>query len=144
MVSALSIRRKKAEWWSEDDWKNVERTNTQVMPAYYKAKLAADELLTVLGERKNGFQYIILRPGGLTDGEATGRVSLGKTKGWGLVRRADVADVAARLLEVQGARGWFDLLEGEEDVGEAVERVVRDKVDCREGESLEEMEKDIS
>jgi hypothetical protein len=55
-----------------------------------------------------------------------------------------VADVAARLLEAPGAKGWFDLLEGEEEVGEAVERVVRDKVDCREGESLEEMEKDIA
>lgn len=58
--------------------------------------------------------------------------------------RADVADVAARLLEVPGAKGWFDLLEGEEDIAEAVERVIRDKVDCRDGESLEEMEKDIA
>jgi hypothetical protein len=55
-----------------------------------------------------------------------------------------VAEVAARLLEIEGARGWFDLLEGNEDVGKAVERVVRDEVDCREGESLEEMEKDIA
>jgi hypothetical protein len=86
MVSAISIRRKKAAWWSDEDWKAVERTNTQVMPAYYKAKLAADELLTVLGERK-GFQYIILRPGGLTNGEATGKVALGKTRGYGQVRR---------------------------------------------------------
>jgi hypothetical protein len=62
----------------------------------------------------------------------------------GQVRRADVAEVAARLLEIEGARGWFDLLEGNEDVGKAVERVVRDEVDCREGESLEEMEKDIA
>lgn len=143
MVSAISIRRKKAEWWSDEDWKAVESTNTQVMPAYYKAKLAADEFLTVLGEKKE-FQYIILRPGGLTDGQATGKVALGKTKGRGQVTRADVADVAARLLEVPGARGWFDLLEGDEDVREAVERVVRDKVDCREGESLEEMEKYIA
>lgn len=86
MVSAISIRRKKAEWWSDEDWETVDRINTQVMPAYYKAKLAADELLTVLGERK-GFQYIILRPGGLTNAPATGKVALGKTKGWGQVRR---------------------------------------------------------
>ena len=58
--------------------------------------------------------------------------------------RADVADVAARLLEAPGAKGWFDLLEGEEEVEQAIERVVRDKVDCREGESLEEMGKDIA
>jgi hypothetical protein len=86
MVSAISIRRRRAAWWSDEDWEKVERINTQVMPTYYKAKLAADELLTVLGERK-GFQYIILRPGGLTDAPATGRVALGKTRGWGQVRR---------------------------------------------------------
>jgi nucleoside-diphosphate-sugar epimerase len=85
MVSAISIRRKRAEWWNDEDWKVLDRMNAQVMPAYYKAKLAADELLTVLGERK-GFQYIILRPGGLTDEPATGRVALGKTRGFGQVR----------------------------------------------------------
>lgn len=62
MVSAICIRRHKASWWSEDDWVQVDRMNREVFPAYYKAKLAADELLTVLGERK-GLQYIILRPG---------------------------------------------------------------------------------
>lgn len=57
--------------------------------------------------------------------------------------RADVADVAARLLETD-AKGWFDLLEGDEPVQAAVDRVVRDKVDCVEGESLKEMEKNIA
>jgi nucleoside-diphosphate-sugar epimerase len=84
MVSAISIRRRKAEWWSQEDWEEVERINKQVMPAYYEAKLAADETLTVLGERR-GMQYVILRPGELTDLPATGKVSLGKTKGWGQV-----------------------------------------------------------
>jgi hypothetical protein len=47
------------------------------------------------------------------------------------------------LLETD-AKGWFDLLEGDEPVEAAVERVVRERVDCIEGESLEEMEKDIA
>jgi NAD(P)H-binding len=85
MVSAISIRRKRAGWWSEEDWGKVERMNRDVIPAYYKAKLAADELLTVLGERKKAFQYIILRPGGLTDGLATWKVALGRTRGYGQV-----------------------------------------------------------
>jgi len=113
------------------------------MPTYYKAKLAADEALTVLGEEK-GFQYIILRPGGLTDDKETGKVSLGKTNAKGSVTRGDVAEVAARLLEAEGARGWFDLLNGDENVGEAVERVVKDGVNSIEGEDLEVMKKNLA
>lgn len=39
--------------------------------------------------------------------------------------RASVAEVAVKLLEVEGAKGWFDLLDGEEEVGDAVERCVK-------------------
>ena len=112
------------------------------MPAYYKAKLEADECLTVLGERRNGFQYVILRPGALADGLATGKVQLGHTKGRGEVRRADVADMAARLLEVD-CRGWFDLLGGDENVASAVDRVVGEGVNSMEGENLQEMERNL-
>jgi nucleoside-diphosphate-sugar epimerase len=117
--------------------------NEEVAPAYYKAKLAADETLTVLGEKK-GFGYIILRPGYLTDEKETGKVSLGKTKGSGMVTRGDVAEVAVRLLEQEGARGWFDLLGGEEDVGKAVEKVLNEGVNSIEGEDLEVMKKDVA
>ena len=76
------------------------------MPHYYKAKLAADEALTVLGEERRvkdkGFHYIILRPGGLSDEKETGKVAFGKTGARGMVSRGDVADVAARLV---GGRG---------------------------------------
>lgn len=54
------------------------------MPDYYKAKLAADEAITVLGEEK-GFGYIVLRPGNLSDDKETGRVVLGKTPARGQV-----------------------------------------------------------
>lgn len=110
--------------------------NTEIMPAYYKAKLAADETLTVLGKEREGFGYIVLRPGGLSDEPETGKVQLGKTKARGMVSRGDVAEVAARLLERDGVRGWFDLLGGEEETGEAVERVLREGFDSVEGEDL--------
>lgn len=118
--------------------------NKQIMPAYYGAKLAADECLTVLGEKRvrdgdKGFQYIDLRPGGLSDEGATGKVQLGKTKAKGMVSRADVADVGVRLLEREDTRGWFDLLGGEEEIGEAVERVVKEGVNSMEGEDVEKM-----
>lgn len=125
----------------------MQKINTEVMPHYYKAKLAADEVLTVLGEErkaKDGFQYIVLRPGGLSDEKETGKVSLGKTAARGFVSRGDVADVAARLLEVEGAYGWIDLLNGDEDTGEAVKRVVKDGVNSMEGEDIQVMKDNIA
>ena len=111
------------------------------MPAYYQAKLAADETLTVLGEERirtgsGKFQYISLRPGQLTDEEETGKVTLGKTKARGSVTRDDVAEVAVRLLGSEKACGWYDLLGGEEDIKREVERVVEKGVNSMDGESL--------
>lgn len=141
VVSALSIRRGKASWWDDDGYALVQKINTEVMPTYYKAKLAADDVLAVEGAKRDGFGWISLRPGMLTDDAETGKVDFGKTKARGGVTRADVAEVGARLLEKDGVSGWFDLLGGEEDVGAAVERVLKDKVDSIEGEDLEEMKK---
>jgi len=126
------------------------KVNTEVMPTYYKAKLAADEALTVLGEErvqkegKNKFAYIILRPGALIDEKETGLVSMGKTSARGQVTRADVADVAARLLEKEGASGWFDLLGGDKPVAEEVERVVKEGVNSIEGEDIEVMKSNLA
>lgn len=148
MISALSSRHNRAPWWDEDGWKTVQKLNTEVLPVYYKAKLAADETLTVLGEERmrkdKSFSYVILRPGGLADGQETGKVQLGKTGVKGFINRSDVADVAARLLEKEGAKGWIDVLNGEEEIGSAVDRVVRECVDCREGEDLEVMKANVA
>ncbi|CZR54707.1 uncharacterized protein PAC_04591 [Phialocephala subalpina] len=141
VVSALSSRRGKASWWDDDSWALVQKMNTEIMPAYYKAKLAADDVLAVEGAKRDGFGWISLRPGMLTDDAESGKIDLGKTKARGGVTRADVAEVGARLLERDGVSGWFDLLGGEEEVGAAVERVLKDKVNSIEGEDLEEMKK---
>jgi len=139
LVTALSERRQRAPWWDDESWALVQKMNTEILPAYYVAKLASDDVLTVLGRAKQGFGYILLRPGSLSDEQETGKVELGKTRAKGTVARADVAEVAVRLLEREGVRGWFDLLGGEEEVGKAVERVVREGVDCMEGEDVEVM-----
>src|SRR4051812_28176064 len=76
----------------------VRKVNEEMMPHYYKAKLASDETITVLGEEKKGFGYIVLRPGNLSDDPESGRVVMGKTPARGQVTRGDVAEVAARLL----------------------------------------------
>ncbi|TVY67499.1 UPF0659 protein, partial [Lachnellula suecica] len=80
LVSALSERRARASWWNDEDYALVQKMNTEIMPAYYKAKLAADETLTVLARERGGFGYIVLRPGGLSDKKEMGKVQLGKTK----------------------------------------------------------------
>lgn len=140
MVSYLGSRRGRAPWWDDADWDAFQHVNRQVLPDYHAAKLDADECLTALAEQRGAdFRGIVLRPGTLTDGEAEGRVALGHTRAKGEVTRMDVADVAVRLLEKEGARGWFDLLGGEEGVERAVERVVEGNVDCVEGEDVEAM-----
>lgn len=121
----------------------MQKTNTEVLPAYYAAKLASDDVFTVLGREKKGFGWILLRPGGLSDAPETGRVALGRTAARGTVSRGDVAEVAVRLLEREGVSGWFDLLGGEEEVGSAVERVLREGVDSIEGEDVGVMKASI-
>jgi nucleoside-diphosphate-sugar epimerase len=142
LVSYNSCRRKRAPWWNEEEWASAEETNKGALKHYYAAKIEADECLTALAkQRGQDFQAIDLRPGYLTDEKPTGKVSLGKMGAKGSVTRGDVADVAVRLLEKEGARGWIDLLGGEVDVAEAVERMLREGVDCVEGEDVEEMVK---
>lgn len=144
VVSALSIRRERAPWFDNESFASMEKVNNEVMPAYYKAKLAADDVLAVEGterNKKDGFGWISLRPGRLTDDAETGKITFGKTKARGEVTRADVAEVGVRLLEKDGVSGWYDLLGGDEEVGAAVDRVLKEKVDCMEGEDFEEMKK---
>jgi hypothetical protein len=78
----------------------------------------------------------------LTDEPATRKVELGVTaKGRGSVSREDVAIVADLVLARDDVEGWIDLVNGEEGVEEAVERVAREKVDAVEGEDVEGMVK---
>jgi hypothetical protein len=138
MVSYLSSRRTKPAWWSDDAWAAAENVNLRILPHYYRAKLAADEVLyTVSKERGSGFVGINLRPGTLTL-EPAGKVELGKTKGSaGTVSREGVAKVADLLLASEGIRNtWLDLLDGEEDMEKAVERVVKEGVNAAEGEEI--------
>lgn len=155
MVSHLASRRTRAPWWAagDDDWK----ASWSAIPDYCKAKLEVDEYLTAMAEKRmrkekemgvesgrgNGaFQAIVLRPGLLSDEKATGRVELGKTAGAkGNVSREEVAVVADKLLAREDTRGYWDLLAGEEPVDEAVERVVREKIDAIEGEDVDAIRK---
>lgn len=134
LISYLGSRKTKPAWWSEESWEEIKKVNEGPLKNYYEAKVAADEVLYELGRKGgSGFVGIDLRPGTLVDKKA-GKVELGKTeKSGGNVSRESVAEVADQLLASSGIGNvWLDLLDGEEDIARAVERVVRDKVNCAE------------
>ncbi|KAK4177785.1 hypothetical protein QBC36DRAFT_309810 [Triangularia setosa] len=139
LVSYLASRKAKPSWWSDEEWKAAEQVNNEVLPTYYKAKIAADEELYRVSKASKSLVGINLRPGTLTL-EPAGKVELGRTKGSkGGVSRETVAVVADRLLAKEGVRNsWIDLVDGEEEVEEAVERVVREGVDAAEGDPVYE------
>ncbi|KAL4764774.1 uncharacterized protein BDW70DRAFT_128830 [Aspergillus foveolatus] len=150
LVSWIGSRRTKPSWFTDADWSYSRNVFDNVLPTYAKAKLEADEFLTAHAAVRNRqsaageagrLDAICLRPGLLTDEPATGRVTLGKTKSEGKVSRENVARVADALLAKEGSKGWVDLLDGEEEIGDAVERVVREGVDVVEGEDVDAMVK---
>ena len=53
------------------------------------------------------------------------------------VPREDVARVAAALLESNDTRGWFDLLEGDDSIEEAIDNVVKSEHNGLEGEDIQ-------
>lgn len=141
MVSYIASRRASPPWWTAEDTAAAEHVNTKVLPAYFAAKVEADEHLAAAAKKRaetdKEFQAINLRPGALKDEPSNGKVLLGKTGSRGDVSRESVAKVAAALLNTTGARGWYDLLNGDEPIEEAVERVVKEGFDGIEGEDLE-------
>lgn len=142
MISFPASRRKKAPWWDNTDYQNF-LGETRAYPEIAEAKLNADEYLIAMAKQRNddspdSFQAISLRPSWLTNAPM-GRVHLGKTKFSGRVSRADVAAVAVSLLSRSDASGWFDLVDGNDDVEFAVGNAVQNNLNSIEGEDLEEM-----
>ena len=142
LVSYLGARRARPAWWDAEAWAGAQASNGGAMARYHAAKVAADEALVRAARgRPEGFAAVALRPGTLTDGVAGG-VELGRTAGAaGAVRRASVAAVVDALLAEEGVRTcWLDLLDGENEVAEAVREVVAAGVDAVEGEPVAEEE----
>ncbi|USP75931.1 hypothetical protein yc1106_03205 [Curvularia clavata] len=149
-VSYLSSRRGRAPWWSDEDWAAAQKVNNEILPNYFKAKVAADEVLTILSndrlakEEKEGvpanqrFCGISLRPGTLTE-EPAGKVKMGRIGAGEKVSRATVAEVIVKALEKDELRGWLDFVDGADEIEGAIDKFVNQKQDSVEGEDLEEM-----
>jgi uncharacterized protein YbjT (DUF2867 family) len=92
----------------------------EVWAAYITAKTAAEADL-----RGRDLDWTILRPGGLTDAPATGRVRLAAPPvPSGTVPRADVAAVIAALLDDPGSRRrTLELVSGDNPVAAAVHSI---------------------
>jgi hypothetical protein len=65
-------------------------------------------------------------------------VALGRTsRPKGVVSRESVAKVADGLLAAEGVKNsWIDLVDGDEDIDTAVNRVVKEGVDAAEGDPI--------
>ena len=92
----------------------------EVWAAYITAKTAAEADL-----RARDLDWTILRPGGLTDAPATGRIRLAPPPvPAGTVPRADVAAVIAALLDEPGTRHQtLELVSGDSPVAAAVHSI---------------------
>ncbi|TWU71035.1 hypothetical protein ED733_001456 [Metarhizium rileyi] len=138
LVSYGGSRRAGASWWPEGEWDDYnKKVNHGVLATYYKAKIAADEVLYEASKRSSALVGICLRPATLTE-EPAGKVELGKTKHVkGNASRATVAATADALLAADGIQNtWLDLQDGSEELDAAVKRCIKDGVDAAEGEEI--------
>ena len=105
MVSAIHADRR-------ENW-------TESMAPYYVAKHHADNIL-----RASGLAYTIIRPGLLTHDPGTGKVRATENSGYGSIPREDVASVLMHSLANENLYGkTFELISGEDDIAEALNRL---------------------
>ncbi|MCV7423049.1 SDR family oxidoreductase [Mycobacterium yunnanensis] len=89
----------------------------EVFTAYLAAKSAADAAV----RERSALNTTIVRPGGLTDDPATGRVRVAESTGRGTIPRADVAGMLLALLDAPATGDvTFELISGDATVAEAV------------------------
>jgi uncharacterized protein YbjT (DUF2867 family) len=88
----------------------------EVFAVYLRAKARADRAVM-----DSDLAWTVVRPGGLTDADPTGRVQLARHVPRGKVPRADVAAVlAAALADDRTAGHVFEVVGGDTPIGEAL------------------------
>ncbi|KAJ5112141.1 hypothetical protein N7532_000186 [Penicillium argentinense] len=145
MISFPASRRKPAPWWNQRDIRDY-HSESNSYPSVKDAKLQADEYLIAMARQRElrggpRLQAISLRPSWLLTSPGTGKVKLGKTQALGQLPIGDVASIAVSLLSRNDANGWFDLVQGDVEIDQAVEAVVQNQINCIEGEDLENIYK---
>ena len=88
-----------------------------VFAAYLRAKAAADEAVRA----RTAFDPTIVRPGLLTNGPGTGRVTIADSTGRGSIPREDVAAILVALMDTPGTGGQtFEVIAGDTPIADAV------------------------
>ncbi|KAI9150612.1 putative NAD dependent epimerase/dehydratase [Paramyrothecium foliicola] len=130
VTSWIANRRSRPVWWDEKGWADTLGMH-KLLPDYYQAKAI---------KLRNDFVGISLRHGILSEAPA-GPVELGKTSSpSGDIIRAPVAKVTSALLDSNRVHSsWIDLLDGEEDIRTAIDRVAEGHVNSAEGEERVEL-----
>jgi len=97
-------------------WTRQLRISPLSARAYLSAKAEADDRLAA-----SGLDFTIVRPGRLTDEDATGLVSASSRRQRGTIPRADVAATLAAVLDAPSTIGaTFDLVSGETPIADAL------------------------
>jgi len=123
LVSAVDVRdpNKIPSHYTDEDKAISERVRNSI-PAYMKWKYEADKDLV----NRTGFEWTILRPGGLNHNPGTGKVSLGVTHINKTIPREDVANTLALLVDRPDAVGLaLDVIGGEEAIDEALDKAIK-------------------
>jgi uncharacterized protein YbjT (DUF2867 family) len=93
-----------------------DRDSTETFQVYLRAKADADAAV-----RASGLEWTIVRPGGLTDEPATGRVRVAESTGRGSIPRDDVAAVVAACLDDPATVGrQFEVISGDDPIEAAL------------------------
>ncbi len=112
MVSSINA----VEPGPDDDLRaKQDLSDDEVFQLYLRAKGAADAAL-----REHDLDWVIVRPGRLTDDPGTGKVRLDTSVQSGSVTRDDVAAVLLALMDSPVARTTAELMEGPTPIDEAV------------------------
>jgi uncharacterized protein YbjT (DUF2867 family) len=92
-----------------------------VYQVYLRAKSEADHAL-----RASDLDWTIVRPGRLTNGDATGRIRIAESVPRGDIPRVDVASVIRECLQEPATIGTqFELVSGDTEISEAIGKYAR-------------------
>ena len=92
----------------------------EVFRAYQRAKAEADEAL-----RNSGLEYVIVKPGRLTDDKGRGLVEVHENLSGGEIPREDVARVLVEVIETPELKNiQFDMVTGDTPIEDAIKNLV--------------------
>jgi len=137
IISAVDVRKKEdkstdPEWYNDEDRQRSDRVWTVIKP-YMQAKFAADRNLVTENARR-GLDYTIVRPGGLSEEPAQGKVAAGKVHLSNTISREDVASVVVECIKQTDTIGLvIDVVGGETPIAEAIAQAATERINTFEG-----------